>query len=76
MFLGDRAKVEAAIAKLEPQLNGRIMRRYGPEGGGLYRGGAVDGVGPIGSGTPAPDNAVAGYMDPLTGEAAYLVKDE
>lgn len=41
LFLGDRAKVDAAIDMLAPTLNGTILERYGVGSAGLYRGGVT-----------------------------------
>lgn len=67
LFLGDvddRARVEAALDELTPTLAGRVLRRYAPGQLGLYRQGV----------TSTPAGAVAGFMDPLSGEQVYVVK--
>jgi len=68
LHLGDaesRARVENAIDELAPTLKGTILRRYEPEDTGLYRNGV----------TQAPEGAIASFMDPITGEAAYMVAE-
>ena len=67
LHLGDiesRARVEAVIDKLAPKLKGRILRRCGIGDTGLYRNGV----------TQSPNGAIASFMDPSTGKAAYIVK--
>jgi len=69
LHLGDdesRARVEAAMDELEPTLKGTVMRRYRSGESGLYRKGI----------TQTPPGAVASFMDPLTGEAAYMVEPD
>lgn len=69
IHLGDdesRARVEAAMNELEPNLDGTILRRYGSSESGLYRKGV----------TQIPQGAVVSFMDPLTGEAAYIFKTD
>lgn len=69
LHLGDdesRVRVEAAIDELEPTLKGTVMRRYRSGASGLHRKGVVQNH----------PGAVASFMDPLTGEAVYLVKPD
>lgn len=66
LHLGDsesRARVEAAMNELEQTLEGTILQRYETGESGLYRQGV----------TQAPPGAVASFMDPFTGGAAYMV---
>lgn len=66
LFLGtaeDRERVEWALDDLTPTLAGRVMRRYAPGDAGLYRQGV----------TVAPEGAIAGFMDPLSGEQSFIV---
>jgi hypothetical protein len=77
LFLGDRAKVMAAIEAMpkpgrmkkgydgKPTPAVRIMRVYGDEETGLYRQGV----------TPAPEGAIAGFMD-IDGSTSFIVKDK
>lgn len=68
LHLGDEAsrmRVEAAITELAPTLDGRIMRRYEVGAAGLYR----EGV------TVAPSGMIGATMNPLTGEAVFLIND-
>jgi len=67
LHLGDldsRLRVESAIDELAPALQGTILRRLGFEAG-LYRAGV----------TEAPEGAIAAFMDPVSGEAAFIVGD-
>lgn len=67
LFLGraeDRERVEWALDDLTPTLAGRVLRRYAPGAPGLYRQGV----------TPAPEGAIAGFMDPLSGEQVFVVE--
>lgn len=69
LHLGDdesRARVEAVIDELEPTLEGTVIRRYRPGESGLYSKGV----------TQTPPGAVASFMDPFTGEAAYMVEPD
>lgn len=59
-----RARVEAAITELEPTLKGRIIRRYQTDESGLYKKGV----------TQTPPGVIAGFMNPLSGKAAYIGK--
>lgn len=66
LHLGDsesRARVEEAVDALKPTLKGTIMQRYQTGASGMYRKGV----------TETPPGAIAAFMDPLTGEAAYMV---
>ena len=69
LHLGDaesRARVEMAINELGSTLEGRIMRRYCADEPGLYRNGV----------TQVPTGAIAGFMDPLSGNATYIVESD
>jgi hypothetical protein len=74
LYIGDREKVLEAVMYLKdmPDSFVRIMRVYDGDDG-LYRGGAVDGFGPIGA-NPRPDGVVAGFMG-LDGENVLMVED-
>ncbi len=70
LHLGDlesRKRVEQSITKLLPELDGNLMRRYGPVdlGQGLHRSGVTE--------DQAPEGAIGSFMDPFTGEAVYFV---
>ena len=43
----------------------RVLRRYEEDAPGLYRAGV----------TEAPEGAIAGFMDPLSGEQAYVAAE-
>ena len=67
LHLGDResrARVYAAMKELEPKLKGRIMQIYTHGEEGLYRKGV----------TQTPEGAVVSFMDPCSGQAAYMVE--
>ncbi len=57
-----RKRVETAITKLASELQGKILHQYQLDDKGLYRKGV----------TNAPDGASASFMNPETGEAAYI----
>ena len=66
IHLGDmesRRRVEKAIVNMPEVENPRIMRRLTASSPGLYRKDV----------TEAPKNAVAGFMDPVSGKQTYIV---
>jgi hypothetical protein len=65
LVLGDHAKAKA-VCGAPPSCPGRIMRYYEADDPGLYRRGV----------TPSPDGAIAGFMNPLTGEQEFIVGDD
>lgn len=66
LHLGDqesRARVHAAMDQLKHNLEGTVIKIYVPGEKGLYRQGV----------TQVPPGTVATSMDPLTGDAEYMV---
>lgn len=67
LHLGDmesRRRVEKAIVNMPEVENPRVMRRIPSGSPGLYRKDVIQ----------APEGAVAGFMDPVSGEQAYMVE--
>ncbi len=65
LHLGDResrARVYAAMRELEPKLKGTLLQVYLPSEKGLHRADV----------TQTPPDAIASFMDPETGQAAYV----
>jgi hypothetical protein len=62
LFIGDRSAIVSAIEQLEIPSGCGIMRWFDDNSHGLYR----DGV------TEAPTNAIAGFMDPISGEQVFI----
>jgi hypothetical protein len=69
LHLGDRAsrcRVEKAITSLPKIIDVRIIKRVARQQEGLYRSGV----------TQAPEGAIAGSIDPLTGKQFYMIAKE
>lgn len=66
LVLGDFAAALAAAQQTPLPDNMTVLRFFSEGASGLWRNGV----------TPAPGNAIAGFMDPLSGEQAFILEEK